>query len=536
MIMEHLMLVITNTIAQGRVFEVSSWLVIGFLTIFIALLVMALNLIIGKRLDKTKLSKKLEDNEILQTKYTNLEKSYNDTMNINTGLINQNDELSHENEKLKKLAYTDNLTNLPNRLPFKELLDSIMLTLREGEIIGLAVINLDNFKYINSQLGSSYGDELLIDVTHRLKQIIDDSDYLARIGGDEFVILSQNISDCTEYEDKLRRILNVFSYPFSLATEERFVAVSVGVSIAPKDGDNTPTLMKNANVAMRNAKARGKNRFLYFNESMNEAITKKIQIQSELRKGFEDNEFEIYYDPVVSFENYKIQGFEALIYWNHPTRGILSEEEYMSYAEETGLIMPISTWAFKSTCSKLKDWQESGYDEIKLYFNIPFIFFRDPEFTSIIWDVVSKSNIKPNSLILEITEAVALDNIEYTISTIEKLGELGIKFGLDKFGTNYNSIRYLDELQLSYIKLGKRLSMAAVESIEKQRLVEEIINLIKIFNFDVIAGGVDNKNKEGFLKYVDCDMAQGLLYSNPVSADESNELIKEVYINYREEE
>ena len=530
MITNHLMLVKTNTIAIGRVLEGSSWLIILFLIVFVILVVITLNLFISNKVEKTKLTKSQEEKEILSTNYTDLDKSYKDTVNMNTKLVNQNDELSEENEKLKKLAYADNLTSLPNRLPFKELLDSVMLTLRDGETIGLSLISLDNFKFINSQLGASYGDELLIDVTHRLKQVVDDNDYLARIGGDEFVILTQNISDYAEFEDKLRRIFNVFSYPFSLSTEERFVSVSVGVAVAPKDGDNSSTLLKNANVAMRNAKARGKNRVVYFDESMNEAITKKIQIQSELRKAFEDSEFEIYYEPVISFDDYKIKGIEALIYWNHPTRGILREEEYISYAEETGLIIPVGLWAFKSTCAKLKELQDSGFKDIKLCYNVTELFFKDPEFISIIWDIVSKSQINPNSLILEITETTALDDVENTISTIEKLGELEIKFGLDKFGTNYNSIRYLDELDLSYIKLSKRLSMSADESIDKQRLVEEIINLIKIFDFSVIAGGVKSKSQEGFLKHVDCDMAQGPLYSEAVPGDEIIKLIKEGYI------
>lgn len=510
---------------------VSPWLAIVFFVIAAVLVLITINFAIKSRINKRRLIREREESKKITNKHKTLEKTLTETTNEKIKLQNKNDELNEANDKLKKMAYFDSLTNLPNRVALKELLDSVMLTLREGEKVALLLLNIDDFKQINSQLSNSYGDELLIDVTHRLKQVISDNDYLARIGGDEFVILTQNISDPTEYDDKLKRILNVFSYPFVLSTEERFISVSIGVVKAPRDGSNTTTLLKNANVAMRNAKAQGKNRYIYFEESMNEAITKKIQIQSELRQGFEDSEFELYYEPLISLKDNQIVGLEALICWNHPTDGILHPNQYMFYAEVTGLIGPIGVWALKDTCRQLKNLQDHGYTDISLSYNVSKLEFKDPEFVSIIWDLVTKSEIDPSNLVLEITEDTAMDDIEQTEETISKLGELGIKFTIDKFGSKYSSIRYLNTLPITNIKLDKILTKSALDSIDEQQVIMALINLIKTFKLNVIAEGVESKPEQEFLGHAGCDMAQGPLYSNAISEDDLINFLKQGYIN-----
>lgn len=522
---------LSEAIAPREDLIVSPWIVIAFFALAIVLILISINLAIQNKVNKDKLIGEQEESKKLSLKQKSLEKTLNDTSNEKIQLQNKNDELVEINDKLKKMAYFDSLTNLPNRLALKELLDSVMLTLREGETVGLLLLNIDDFKQINSQLSNSYGDELLIDVTHRLKQVISEDDYLARIGGDEFVILTQNISDPADYDDKLKRILNLFSYPFVLSTEERFISVSIGVVLAPRDGNNTTTLLKNANVAMRSAKGQGKNRYVYFEESMNEAITKKIQIQSELRKGFEDNEFEVFYEPVISLEDNKIVGLEALLCWNHPTDGILHPSQYMFYAEVTGLIGPIGVWALKDICKQLKVAQDLGHKDIKVSYNVSKLEFKDPEFVSIIWDIVTKSEIDPSSLVLEITEDTAMDDVKHTEVTITKLGELGIKFTIDKFGSKYSSIRYLNTLPITNIKLDKILTKSAIDSIDEQKVILAIINLIKTFKLNVIAEGVESKQEEMFLKYANCDMAQGPLFSNMISKDELIKLLEQGYIN-----
>lgn len=527
------------TISPGRdSIIVPSWIVIVIFILILVLLIVTINTGRRNRDDKTIIKNEEHNNKILSENYKKLEAKHKDITNENLKLTNQNDEFKENNEKLKKLAYYDNLTSLPNKLPFMELLDSVMLTLREDETAYLLVLNVDNLKIVNSQLGNSYGDELLIDVTHRLKQVINENDYLARIDGDEFAILTQNISDSIEYEDKLKRILNVFSYPFALSLEEKFISVSIGIAIAPKDGENSSTLFKNAKVALRNAKASGKDTYVYFEESMNDAITKKIQAQSELRKGFEENEFELHYEPIVSLEDNKLKAFEALICWNHPTNGLMHPDEFMVYTNETGLIVPIGVWALKAACKQLKYWQDNGYSDVKLFFKISSLKFKDPEFVSIIWDVVTKSEIDPSRFVIQISEETVIDAPELTITTIDKLGELGVRFCLNQFGSNYSSIKYLNRLNLSYVKLDKNLTRSAALNVESQNIVEAIIRLINLFDFGIIVEEINSEFVERFFKHVKCVMAKGPLYTEMVSAEETDKLLEIGYIksNYDEEE
>ncbi|HHX55154.1 MAG TPA: EAL domain-containing protein, partial [Clostridiales bacterium] len=343
----------------------------------------------------------------------------------------------------------------------------------------------------------------------------------------EFVILSQNISDFEEYDDQIKRIINVFNYPFSLSTQERFISIRIGVALAPKDGKTTATILKHANVAMKNAKGRSRNTYIYFEEEMNNKITESIQMQSELRNGFEQNEFELYYEPIVSLSDNKIDGFEALVTWNHPTMGLLHPDEYMMHARDSSIVVPIGIWAFKLVCNQLKQWEESGYKDVNLSYYLSTLEFREPDIVETIWDIVNKNNISPENITLEISESTALDDIEYTILTINKLKELGIKFCLDKFGTKYISIKYINDLPLSSIKIDKALSKSVLEGTKEQNTLDAIINLIKTYKLDIIVEGVDRKEQELFLRKTNCDMAQGHVFSMPLLAEDTFKLLEE---------
>lgn len=525
-----LIVTITDTLPR-KDFSAFPWTDVVLVVVLFILFIIAINFSLRHRINRREFEKKQESNRILSSKYSELEIKLNETINIQSKLEKDNDKLKEINDKLKTIAYYDNLTNLPNRKALIELLDSVMLTLREGESIGLIILNINNFKQINTLLGNSYGDELLIDVTHRLKQVINENDYIARTDGDEFVILSQNISDFEEYDDQIKRIVNVFNYPFSLSTQERFISIRVGVALAPKDGKTTSTILKHANVAMKNAKGRGRNAYIYFDEGMNNQITERIQIQSELRNAFEENEFELYYEPIVSLSNNKIVGLEALVTWNHPTMGHLHPDEYMMHVRDSSIALPIGIWALKLVCSQLKQWEESGYKDINLSYYLSTLEFKEPDVVETIWDIVNKNNISPENITLEISESTALVDIEYTISTINKLKELGIKFCLDKFGTKYSSIKYIDDLSISSIKIDKALSKSVLEGTKEQNTLDAIINLIKTYNLDVIVEGVDRKEQDLFLRKTNCDMAQGHVFSKPLLAKDTFKLLEERYIN-----
>lgn len=503
---------------------------IVFLIVIGAIILIALLITVIFRLSKLRQKLELSNKErekissnykILESKYVSAMSSYND---LNT----RYEELHKNRESMKKLAYNDYLTELPNRTAFTEMLDNIMLTLRSDEIIGIMDIDLDNFKNINDTLGHSYGDELLIDVTHRLKQVMDENDYLARIGGDEFVILTQNLKDMASYEEKIRKVRNVFSFPFVLSTKEYFITVSIGVAFAPKDGKTSQAIIKNVDSAMYMAKANGKNTYAYFEPAFNQRLTDKIELQSELRKAIENEEFLLFYQAQMDIINKKIIGFEALIRWNHPYKGLLSPSEFISIAEETGLIVPIGKWVLKSACHQLKEWSNLGHENITMAVNLSARQFKDRDFIQTVYEIIEETGIDPKRLELEITETVALEDIDYTIDTIKALQATGVSFSLDDFGTGYSSMNYLKRLPVRNLKIDKSFLDTVMEDTSDQKIIQAIISLARNLNLDVIAEGVERSEQEEFLLKSNCNTAQGFLYSKPVPKDEAEVLLNSI--------
>lgn len=466
-----------------------------------------------------------QENQRIRERFHELEDTYQSSLATINDLTGKNEELLKNKESMKKLAYTDYLTELPNRTAFTEMLDNIMITLRSEETIAIMDIDIDNFKNINDSLGHSYGDELLIDVTYRLKQVMDENDYLARIGGDEFIVLTQNLQDTLEFEDKIKKILNVFSYPFVLSTKEYFVTVSIGVAFAPKDGKTSQALIKNVDSAMYVAKANGKNTHAYFDYSFNQKLTEKIETQSQLRKALERDEFVLFYQAQMDLETKKVVGFEALIRWNHPTKGMVYPDEFIYLAEETGLIVPIGKWVLKTACQQLKIWSEENPD-ISMAVNLSARQFKDRDIVKQVYDVIEETGINPQNLELEITETIALDDIEYTIATIQELKKIGVSFSLDDFGTGYSSMNYLKRLPVSNLKIDKSFLNTVMEDTCDQKIVQTIISLARNLDLYVIAEGVENFDQEIFLKEANCDKAQGYLYSKPVPTDMAVQFLK----------
>jgi len=470
------------------------------------------------RIGKLKQNLMIQEYRDMKERYQELEDIYNSSISSLSDLTGKYDELSKNKESMKKLAYTDYLTELPNRAAFTEMLDNIMLTLRSEETIAIMDIDIDNFKNINDSLGHSYGDELLIDVTYRLKQVMDENDYLARIGGDEFIVLTQNSQDTDVFEDKIKKIKNVFTYPFVLSTKEYFVTVSIGVAFAPKDGKTSQALIKNVDSAMYVAKANGKNTHAYFDYSFNLKLTEKIETQSELRKAIERNEFVLFYQAQMDLETKQVVGFEALIRWNHPTKGLVSPDEFIYLAEENGLIIPIGKWVLRTACQQLKQWSEE-YPNIKMAVNLSGRQFKDREIVKLVYDVIEETSINPSNLELEITETIALDDIEYTIATIQELRKIGVSFSLDDFGTGYSSMNYLKRLPVTNLKIDKSFLDTVMEDRSDQKIIQTIITLARNLDLIVIAEGVESSDQEDFLKEANCDKAQGFLYSKPVPKD-----------------
>ncbi len=516
-----------ETLTDGRKAYLVNWVIGNIIIIAALILIIFLVILLINVKRKTKGEKAaLLETQKLSKGYLVLETSYEEVVAAKNELSIKYDELKRSKDKMQKIAYTDYLTELPNRLSLTEMLDRVMLTLRNEEVIAIMNVDIDNFKVINDTLGHSYGDELLIDVTHRLKQAMDDNDYLARSGGDEYLVLTQNLTDIGEYEAKIKKIQKIFDYPFVLSMKEYFITVSIGIAMAPKDGKTTQVLMKNADSAMYAAKANGKNTFVYFNDSINEKLMDKIQIQSELRKAIENKEFTVYYQPQVDLYTGRIDGFEALIRWNHPVRGVLLPGEFIPLTEENGLIVPIGSWVLRTACYQLKKWDEEGFEDLVMAVNISSRQFKDQEFVNMVRETIRETGINPNRLELEITEIIALQDLDNTITIIKKLKELGVMFSLDNFGTDYSSMSYLKRLPVNNLKIDRSFMDTLLDNRSDQSIVQTIISLAQTFDLEVIAEGVEKNEQAAFLKSVKCNKAQGYLYSEPLPVDMAEQLLK----------
>lgn len=459
--------------------------------------------------------------EELTEEYHLLEASYEEAVNTRNQFQAKNEELKKSNEKLKKTAYTDLLTQLPNRFALTELLDNIMITLRNEEVVALMYIDVDDFKQITDNLGHSYGDELLIDITHRLKQSIDENDFLARLGSDEFVILTQNFTDVGEYEAKIKKILKVFEYPFVLSLKEYFITVSIGIAMAPKDGKTTQVLLKNADTAMYSAKMTGNNTFAYFKTAMNDRIMEKIQNQSDLRRAIEKKEFVVYYQPLIDLRTDKVTGFEALVRWEHAEKGVLKPVQFIKLSEETGLIVPIGLMVMEEALKQLKEWQDKGYKDLTMSINISVRQLKDNDFYQRVKEIIEHIGVNTSNIELEITESAALQESEHARSVIEALSELGISFALDDFGTGYSSMNYLKLYPISNIKMDKSFLDTLFTDEFNKSIIESTIALVQSMNLTVTAEGIESAEQELFLKSARCNRAQGYLYSEALPAEQA---------------
>ena len=497
----------------------NSWMIMIPLLLSIILVLYSLG-------NNRKLRKISRDNIHLEEKLTELTYELEEKKSQSEALQERFEELRKSEEKSRKLATTDHVTGLPNRMAFTEMMDGVLKTLRKDENIAVMHIDVDGFKNVVEILGRAYGEELLIDVTDRLKQVMDENDYLACLGGDEFLVLSQNIADMGEYEEKVKKIRNVFTYPFVLATRELFVTVCIGIAFAPKDGKTTQTIMKNLDSALFRAKSNGKNSYYYYDEEINKELMGKIELQSQIRSGMDNGEFVIYYQPQIRLGDKQIKSFEALLRWNHPTKGILLPEEFVTTAEQAGLMVSIGKWMFSEICKQLKYWENEGYGQVEISMNLSERQFMDANLMKYVLETLEEAKVSPKQITMEITEDVALVDLEQTIEIMNRMKELGIRFSLDNFGTGYSSLNYLKRLPVDSLKMDKMFLDEIEEENGNEDVLQAMLSIAKAFQFDVIAQGVESSNQESFLKRTNCDLVQGFLYSEPVSKEVAEKLLE----------
>jgi diguanylate cyclase (GGDEF)-like protein/PAS domain S-box-containing protein len=442
-------------------------------------------------------------------------------------LSKSNKELEHEinvrivmEDKVKKLAYYDYLTGLPNKRLFTDRLNQCILdTASNGKILGVLFLDLDSFKRVNDTMGHAKGDELLKMVSERLLNTIRESDTVCRVGGDEFLILIQNLENVNYIREISEEILNIFKAPFGIDGNDLYVTTSIGGAIYPVDGENVELLIKNADIAMYKAKEKGENKFELCTEVFKEDLVKEMKLTNSLYRAIERNELELYYQPQVSIISGDIIGLEALIRWNNAELGMVNPADFIYIAEKTGLILPIGEWVLKTACSQKKKWQEEGILDVPIAVNLSVNQFQNKKIIEDIIKILKETGLNPKDLELEITENIIMKETDYIIDSLKQLKELGVKIAIDDFGTEYSSLNYIKQLPVDKIKIDMSFVKGININHKDEAIIKVIISLAKNLGLKVIAEGVETKEQLEFLKEQMCDEIQGYYYYKPMPAN-----------------
>ncbi len=384
------------------------------------------------------------------------------------------EDLSKTKDQLSKIAYSDYLTGLPNRNALINMLDSIMYTLRNEEIVALSIIDISEFKEINTSLGYPHGDELLIDVAHVLQEVLDENDYITRYGADEFAILTQNIPDTEDLKEKLDKVKLAFEKPFILAAKECFVNMNIGIAITPKDGKSTQILMKNAESALIMAQNSDRNSFCFYDDSIHMSIAKRLELSSELRKAIENDQFAVYYQISVNRDTGRPVGLEALPRWEHPVKGILAPDEFLDIAMDSGLIIPISEILLNRVCNFIKKLEDDGCSDFTVTIKLSDREFRDTKLISRISRCIEATTIRPEHLELEVHSDSILKDYEYAGKLSDSIRELGINFSISSLDDRYSLMDYLKDTTKLCCLYDEPLTAALAEEIMQNRISDSL--------------------------------------------------------------
>jgi diguanylate cyclase (GGDEF)-like protein len=443
------------------------------------------------------------------------------------GRLRENEAKLAHAQRVEYLAYHDGLTGLPNRSLFSKLLNqSISEAHRYKRNLAVAFLDLDRFKQINDTLGHEAGDQLLQEVAVRLKGCVRDSDTVARLGGDEFVVLLPELGDGQYAAAVAQKILLLISKPFTLIGQEFRVTASIGISSYPQDGLDEQTLTKNADIAMYQAKAEGKNNFQFYSEKLNANSLERLTLESSLRHALERNEFLINYQAKRDIASGRITGMEALLRWEHPDLGTVMPMKFIPVAEETGLIIPIGKWVLKTVCSQSVAWQQRGLPGLSIAVNLTERQFFDEQLLHDVTSILKATGMDPRLLELELTESLLIHEVEDTLRIVKGLKALGVRIAVDDFGTGYSSLATLQRFPLDTIKIDRSFVRDIVGAAEDTALADAIIAMGKSLSLTVVAQGVETREQAEFLRLHACDEIQGFYFNKPLPPDEFEQLLR----------
>ncbi len=424
-------------------------------------------------------------------------------------------ELKEYEQRLHHIAYHDQLTGLKNRYSLIDRINSLIAE-NSGEKYALLYIDIDNFKYINDDMGHRFGDLLLLKISERLSKMGIYCSTLYRIDGDEFAILVEKYNKKEQLEQIAVNILKNFKPCFEVENINNYITVSIGISTYPEHGTEVDALLKNADIAVYKAKESGRNRIVFYNSPMNEELSERMLIEKHLRKALDNNEFELYYQPQLDIKTGLISGFEALIRWRNPELGFVSPLRFIGVAEATHLIIPIGEWVLNEACNFLKSLENKGFEGLNISINISMLQLLEEDFAHMVIDRIDAVGINPKQVELEITESILMESYEVIAEKLKLLRAKGIKIALDDFGKGYSSLNYLKNLPITTLKIDKSFIDTISEGNKDKSLTNLIVRIGRSMNLCVVAEGVETQEQMNYLIKHKCNRIQGYLFSKPM--------------------
>jgi diguanylate cyclase (GGDEF)-like protein/PAS domain S-box-containing protein len=454
------------------------------------------------------------------------------------GAVVQNDEivwfvldLSQNEEsrgRLDHLAYHDALTDLPNQTLFKDRLkQAIALSSRSDQLHAVVLINLDRFKTINDSLGYVAGDQVLKAVAQRLTSCVRESDTVGRIGADEFAILLMQISRAHDAANTARAIKQAIEQTFLIDDRELSLSTSIGISLYPHDGRDTPTLLKSAGIALERAKESGGSTYEFYTAGRTSHALKQLMLETTMRPGLERGEFFVEYQPQVDAKTFQLVGMEALVRWNHPSLGLLNPSEFIPLAEDSGIIKSIGEWVMRTASAQAKGWINAGFAPMCLSVNVSARQFQQAAFVATVHELLKENGLDPRLLEIELTEGSIMKDPSKAIEKLHELRKMGIKIAIDDFGTGYCSLSYLKRFPIDTLKIDQSFVADVCVDNDDAAIVRTIVTLGHALGVNVIAEGVETAEQLEYLMSVGCDVLQGFLFSRPLSSEAFGELLME---------
>jgi diguanylate cyclase (GGDEF)-like protein/PAS domain S-box-containing protein len=469
-----------------------------------------------------------QGDEIVVASQAELEHGADGRPELLVGTLFDVTERTKAEQEIHHLANYDLLTGLPNRNLLHDRLQQAIV--QAGRMmdsnVGVLFLDLDRFKGVNDSLGHRAGDQLLRTVAERLRVCVRESDTLARVGGDEFVIILSVVSDEDGVSSAANKILAIISEPFVIERQELYLTASIGVAVYPTDGSDAATLLKHADLAMYQAKDQDRNNFQFFSHDLNVRVMERMMLESSLRRALERNEFQLFYQPQIDVVAQELVGFEALLRWIHPTLGMISPDKFIPLAEETGLILSIGEWVIRTACRQAKAWQDAGLKPVRMAVNLSGRQFRS-KLDHIIAAILLETGFDAAWLELELTESILMRNAQENLELLKALTAMGCTLSIDDFGTGYSSLAYLKNFPLGRLKIDRSFVRDILSNPDDMAIAKIIIDTAHTLKMAVTAEGVEEHDQLEILKGYGCREMQGFLFSRPVPADKAVEFLKQ---------